>query len=97
MRIFVLFDGVGLMVKSVELLPGSSTAEPVVRISSANTHNSAYQRRLVEIDIKGRIIWFGRRLSRKCSAREAGSGQHKIKHAEDEAKGRQGRADEKIS
>ena len=61
---FVLFDGVGLMVKSLELLPGNSTAEPMVRISSANTHYSAYQRRLVEIDIKGRIIWFGRRLSR---------------------------------
>ena len=61
---FVLFDGFGLMVKSLELLPGNSTAEPMVRISSANTHYSAYQRRLVEIDIKGRIIWFGRRLSR---------------------------------
>ena len=61
---FVLFDGVGLMVKSLELLPGNSTAESLVRISSANTHYSAYQRRLVEIDIKGRIIWFGRRLSR---------------------------------
>ena len=61
--IFVLFDGIGLMVKSLELLPGSSTAEPLVRISSANTHYSAYQRRLVEIDIRGRIIWFGRRLS----------------------------------
>ena len=61
---FVLFDGLGLMVKSLELLPGNSTAESLVRISSANTHYSAYQRRLVEIDIKGRIIWFGRRLSR---------------------------------
>jgi len=28
--IFVLFDGIGLMVKSLELLPGSSTAEPLV-------------------------------------------------------------------
>ena len=61
---FVLFDGVGLMVKSLELMPDNSTAEPMVRISSANTHYSAYQRRLVEIDIKGRIIWFSSRLSR---------------------------------
>ena len=62
--ILVLFDRVGLKVKSLELLPGNSTAEPLVRISSANTHYSAYQRRLVEINIKGRIIWFGRSLSR---------------------------------
>ena len=62
--IFVLFDGVGIRVKLLELLPGNSTAEPLVRISSAHTHYSAYQRRLVEIDIKGRIIWFGRSLSR---------------------------------
>ena len=81
--IFVLFDGIGLMVKSLELMPGTQAERPeqteqteqatgqagqaagqaIVRISSANTHYSAYQRYLSEIDIKGRIIWFARRLS----------------------------------
>lgn len=66
--IFVLYDGIGLMVKSLEMIPaaGTTTApdRQIVRISSANPHYSAYQRDLNEIDIKGRIIWFGRRLSR---------------------------------
>jgi len=62
--IFVLHDGVGLIVKSLELVPGPATDAQMIRISSANTHYSAYQRRISEIEIKGRIIWFGRRLSR---------------------------------
>ena len=51
------------MVKSLELVPGPGAAGHGQAFFS-NTHYSAYQRRLVEIDIKGRIIWFGRRLSR---------------------------------
>ena len=62
--VFVLYDGVGLMVKSLELVPAGPSDAQMIRISSANPHYSAYQRRIVEIDIKGRIIWFGRRLSR---------------------------------
>ena len=62
--IFVLHDGVGLMIKSLELVPGLTPEQAMIRISSANTHYSAYQRRISELEIKGRIIWFGRRLSR---------------------------------
>jgi len=62
--VFVLYDGVGLMVKSLELVPAGPADAQMIRISSANLHYSSYQRRIVEIDIKGRIIWFGRRLSR---------------------------------
>ncbi|EHI47795.1 hypothetical protein HIMB100_00013690 [SAR116 cluster alpha proteobacterium HIMB100] len=36
--IFVLFDDIRPMVKTLGLLPGSSTVEPLVRISSDNTH-----------------------------------------------------------
>lgn len=58
--IFVLFDGMGVMAKRVEMIPSS---EPVhIRISSANTHYSSYQRKLEDITILGRVIWFGRKL-----------------------------------
>ena len=62
--IFVLYDGVGLVVKALELIPAVPSGRQMIRISSANPHYSAYQRGTDEIDIKGRIIWFGRRLSR---------------------------------
>ena len=62
--VFVLYDGVGLMVKSLDLVPAGPSDAQMIRISLANPHYSAYQRCIVEIDIKGRIIWFGRRLSR---------------------------------
>ena len=65
--IFVLFDGVGLMTKSVELIPHSTAGQ--VRIAPANPHYSAYQRSYDDIRIVGRVIWFSRRLVRSGASR----------------------------
>jgi len=67
--IFVLFDGVGLLTKSVELIPDSSAGQ--IRIAPANPHYSAYQRSLRDIRIVGRVIWFSRRLVRSGIRRMA--------------------------
>ena len=59
--IFAIFDGVGIMVKRIEVIPDS---DPILaRISTANTQYSAYQRNLNDIRIIGRVIWFSRSLS----------------------------------
>ena len=65
--IFVLFDGVGLMTKSVELIPHSTAGQ--VRIAPENPHYSAYQRSYDDIRIVGRVIWFSRRLVRSGASR----------------------------
>jgi len=67
--IFVVFDGVGLLTKSVELIPDSSAGQ--IRIAPANPHYSAYQRSLRDIRIVGRVIWFSRRLVRSGIRRMA--------------------------
>ena len=59
--IFALFDGVGIMVKQIEVIPDSGPI--LARISTANTQSSAYQRNLNDIRIIGRVIWFSRSLS----------------------------------
>ena len=59
--IFALFDGDGIMVKQIEVIPDS---DPILaRISTANTQYSSYQRNLNDIRIIGRVIWFSRSLS----------------------------------
>ncbi len=57
--IFVLFDGLGLVVKRLEYIatePGS------VRILSDNPQYGAYERPLSEARIIGRVVWFAREL-----------------------------------
>lgn len=61
--IFVLFDGMGIMAKSVEIIPSSGTAG-LIRIASANSHYTAYQRSLADITLIGRVVWFSRKLVR---------------------------------
>lgn len=56
--IFVLFDGVGLVVKRLEFVPDIG----VVRIISDNPQYSQYKRSLNEINIIGRVVWFAREL-----------------------------------
>lgn len=52
--IFVLWDGLGFVVKRVEVIPHS---DPVtVRVSSDNTHYTPYERVLGEAYIQGRVI-----------------------------------------
>lgn len=60
--IFVLFDGMGVMAKSLEMV--HSTQQGLVRIISANTYYKAYQRTLQDITIIGRVVWFSRKLIR---------------------------------
>ena len=55
--IFVLFDGLGLVLKRLELQPEES-----VRILSDNPQYAPYTRALSDINIIGRVVWFAREL-----------------------------------
>ena len=57
--IFVLYDGFGLVVKRVEMLPSSP---PKLSIKSDNAQYSPYERSLEDTRIIGRVVWFAREL-----------------------------------
>lgn len=59
--IFVLYDGYGLVVKRVEMLPSSGGA-PTLSIKSDNSQYSPYERSLSDTRILGRVVWFAREL-----------------------------------
>ena len=56
----MLDDGVGLVAKRIEIIP--STTPQMLRISSENSAYSSYQRRIDEVHIIGRVVWFAGRL-----------------------------------
>lgn len=58
--IFMLFDGLGPVAKRLEFVTNSTP--PSVHVLSDNARYSAYTRPLAELQIVGRIIWFGRKL-----------------------------------
>lgn len=58
--VFVLHDGMGLVAKRLEHIPNSDP--PLVRIISDNPAYSAYERTAEEVNIIGRIRWFGRSI-----------------------------------
>ena len=58
--ILILNDGVGIVAKRIEII--SSTTPQMLRISSDNSAFSGYQRRIDEVHIIGRMIWFAGRL-----------------------------------
>ena len=58
--IFILDDGAGLVAKRIKIIP--STTPQMLRISSKNLACSSYQRRIDEVHIIGRVVWFERRL-----------------------------------
>jgi phage repressor protein C with HTH and peptisase S24 domain len=58
--IFILDDGVGLVAKRVDSIP--NTTPPQLRLSSDNPVYSNYQRRLDEVHIVGRVVWFARNI-----------------------------------
>lgn len=58
--IFILFDGLGLVAKRIELITNS--LPPSVSILSDNQRYGAYTRALSEIQIIGRVVWFAREL-----------------------------------
>lgn len=56
--IFVLFDGHGLMVKRLEMLPGSSE----VRVISDNPHYAPYSLASENVRVIGRVVWCAREM-----------------------------------
>ncbi|WP_052741708.1 XRE family transcriptional regulator [Kiloniella litopenaei] len=58
--IFALWDGFGVVVKRLELIPNSDP--PLLRISSDNANHKEYKRTIEEVNIIGRVVWYGRRM-----------------------------------
>ena len=58
--IFILDDGVGLVAKRIDAVPNSFPQQ--LRLSSDNPAYSNYQRRIDEVRILGRVVWFARSL-----------------------------------
>jgi phage repressor protein C with HTH and peptisase S24 domain len=57
---FCLWDGDGYVVKYLEKIPGSEP--PKVRVMSGNDRYRPVERLADEIQVMGRIVWFGRRV-----------------------------------
>ena len=58
--IFILHDGLGLVIKRIEPIP--NTTPVTLRIFSENTAYSAYDRSIEEVHIIGRVVWFARTI-----------------------------------
>ena len=52
--VFVMFDGLGIVIKRVEFIPYSEPKS--VRLLSSNKHYATYERALNEVTINGRVI-----------------------------------------
>lgn len=57
--IFIVFDGLGLMAKRLELVEGGARR---VRVTSDNPQYAAYERDPGELTIVGRVVWFAREI-----------------------------------
>jgi phage repressor protein C with HTH and peptisase S24 domain len=57
---FCLWDGDGYVVKYIERVPGAEP--PRVRVISANTTFSTFERLVEEVRIMGRVVWLARRV-----------------------------------
>lgn len=58
--IFILFDGLCLVAKRIELIP--RTSPKLLRICSENQAYTNYQRTIDEVQIIGRVVWFALNL-----------------------------------
>lgn len=58
--LFGLWDGFGVVVKRLELIPNSEP--PSVQLISDNDRHSAYERTADEVNIIGRVVWVARRV-----------------------------------
>ena len=58
--IFVLHDGLGLVIKQIEPIPNTSPI--TLRMFSDNNAYSAYDRSIDEVCIIGRVVWFARTI-----------------------------------
>ena len=54
--ILILDDGVGLVARRIEIILGATPQ--MLRISSENSAYSSFQRRIDEVHIIGRVIWY---------------------------------------
>ena len=54
--IFILDNGVGLVAKRIEIIP--STTPRTLRFPSKDSVFSSYQRRIDEVHIIRRVVWF---------------------------------------
>jgi phage repressor protein C with HTH and peptisase S24 domain len=58
--IFALWDGFGTIVKRLEFIMGSEPAR--LMIASDNPNHRTFERAMDEVNIIGRLVWYGRRL-----------------------------------
>ena len=58
--IFIVGDGIGLVAKRLDLVP--ATQPQMLRLTSENGVYTNYQRRIDEVHIVGRVVWFARTL-----------------------------------
>ena len=58
--IFIVDDGIGLVGKRLDLVP--ATQPQILRLTSENGVYTNYQRRIDEVHIVGRVVWFARTL-----------------------------------
>lgn len=58
--IFAINDGLGLVVKRLEFIP--HTDPMICRVSSDNKHHAEYERSAEELQVIGRVVWFGRKV-----------------------------------
>jgi hypothetical protein len=58
--VFALWDGYGVVVKRIELIPNSEPA--TVKIISDNQNHNQYDRTVDEVNVIGRVVWFARRV-----------------------------------
>ena len=58
--IFIVDDGIGLVAKRLDLVP--ATQPQMLRLTSENGVYTNYQRRIDEVHIVGRVVWFARTL-----------------------------------
>ena len=58
--IFVLHDGLGLIIKQIEPIPNTSPI--TLRMFSPNNAYSAYDRSIDEACIIGHVVWFARTI-----------------------------------
>ena len=58
--IFVLHDGLGLVIKQIDPIPNTSPI--TLRMFPNNNAYSAYDRSIDEVFIIGRVVWFARTI-----------------------------------
>jgi phage repressor protein C with HTH and peptisase S24 domain len=58
--IFLLHDGLGLVIKQIEPIPNTSTI--TLRMFSDNNAYNASDRSIDEVCIIGRVVWFARTI-----------------------------------